>query len=134
VKRSAAVRSTDPLHIEDIQSRSRKYLWKIATHRHVGLCQCVYVTSGPVEAQLEDTRAQSAGPVMFVIPSGAVHGFGFRAETRGWVLTVDLDRLMGMASLAHRAPIAALLSMPRCIALAVRALRWRRGSRNSSKV
>lgn len=116
-ERSAAVPGADPLHIEDIQSRSRKYLWKIATHRHAGLCQCVYVTSGPVEARLEDSRAQSSGPVMFIIPSGAVHGFGFRAETRGYVLTVELDRLLGMASLAHRTPIVALFSAPQCLAL-----------------
>jgi AraC family transcriptional activator of pobA len=116
-ERSADTRTTDPLHVEDIQSRSRKYLWKIATHRHAGLCQCVYVTSGPVEAQLEEASAASSGPVIFIIPSGTVHGFGFLAETRGYVLTADLDRLMGMAGPAHQAAIAALFSIPRCIAL-----------------
>ena len=116
-ERSAAVRATDPLHVEDIQSRSRKYLWKIATHRHTGLCQCVYVTSGPVSARIEETHAEFSGPVIFVIPSGTVHGFGFRAETRGYVLTMDLDRLMSKVGQVHQAPISVLFSMPRSLAI-----------------
>jgi hypothetical protein len=42
---------TDALHIEDIQSRSRKYLWRIGTHRHTLLYQCIVVTAGPVTAR-----------------------------------------------------------------------------------
>jgi AraC family transcriptional regulator, transcriptional activator of pobA len=114
-ERSAVCRDTDPLHIEDIQSRSAKYLWRIATHRHSGLCQCVYVVSGPVSAQIEESAAELTGPALFVIPAGAVHGFGFRPETRGFVLTMDLDRLLERVSAAHQAPIAAMFSLPRSI-------------------
>ena len=59
---------TDALHIEDIQSRSRKYLWKIGTHRHTGLCQCVYVTSGPLAADLEGSQTEVEGPAVVIIP------------------------------------------------------------------
>ncbi len=113
----AELRDTDALHVEDVQSRSRKYLWKIATHRHAGLCQCLFVTSGPVSAQIEETHAEFSGPVMFVIPSGTVHGFGFGAETQGYVLTMELDRLLGRHSQVHQASIADLFCAPRCLLL-----------------
>ena len=53
---------TDSLHIEDIPSRSRKYLWRIGTHRHAGMCQLVYVTAGAVFVDLEETHAEFDGP------------------------------------------------------------------------
>jgi AraC family transcriptional regulator, transcriptional activator of pobA len=111
-------RGTDALHIEDIQSRSRKYLWKIGNHRHTGLCQCVYVTAGPAVADLEGARAEFEGPTVIIIPAGAVHGFGFRADSQGYVLSINLDRLLSMASSLHQAPIAALFSEPRVLELA----------------
>ena len=111
-------RGTDALHIEDIQSRSRKYLWKIGNHRHTGLCQCVYVTAGPAVADLEGARAEFDGPTVIIIPAGAVHGFGFRADSQGYVLSINLDRLLSMASSLHQAPIAALFSEPRVLELA----------------
>jgi AraC family transcriptional activator of pobA len=89
-----AIRPTDALHIEDIQSRSRKYLWKIGSHRHTALCQCVYVTAGPVVADLEGSQAAFEGPTVVIIPAGAVHGFGFHADSQGYVLTINLDRLL----------------------------------------
>jgi AraC family transcriptional regulator, transcriptional activator of pobA len=111
-------RGTDALHIEDIQSRSRKYLWKIGNHRHTGLCQCVYVTAGPAVADLEGARAEFEGPTVIIIPAGAVHGFGFRADSQGYVLSINLDRLLSMASSLHQAPIATLFSEPRVLELA----------------
>jgi AraC family transcriptional activator of pobA len=115
-KRAGA--AADPLHIEDIRSRSRKYLWTIATHRHVGLCQCVYVDTGAVTRDLEDSRASFTGPVAIVVPAGAVHAFAFRAESQGYVLTFDLARLLSHIGSPQQAPIAALFSMPRTLEFA----------------
>src|ERR1700736_3128888 len=117
-EQSAATRHTDPLHIEDIPSRSRKYLWKIGPHRHIGLCECVYVTAGPVTLDLEGSHTEFEGPAVFIIPSGTGRGFGFQSDTLGFVLTTDLDRLLGMASAAHQMPIARFFSVPRAIGLA----------------
>jgi AraC family transcriptional activator of pobA len=117
-EQTGTTRHTDPLHIEDIQSRSSKYLWKIDTHQHTGLCQCVYLTAGPAVADLEGSHADFEAPTVFIIPAGTVHGFGFRADSQGYVLTMDLDRLLSMAGATHRAPIAALFSAPRAIDLA----------------
>jgi AraC family transcriptional activator of pobA len=109
---------TDSLHVEDIPSRSRKYLWKIGTHRHRNLCQCVFVTQGPVTVDLDGARTALQGPASIIIPAGTVHGFRFRADTQGYVLTVDLDRLLSMAPAAHQAEIQGLFSMPRAVDLA----------------
>jgi AraC family transcriptional activator of pobA len=115
---SRAIRPSDALHIEDIQSRSRKYLWKIGSHRHAGLCQCVFLLAGPVVADLEGSQTRFEGPTAIIIPAGAVHGFGFGADSQGYVLTMNLDRLLCMSNTLHHAPIAALFSVPRVIGLA----------------
>jgi len=117
-EKSAEVRHSDPLHVEDIPSRSSKYLWKIGSHRHTGLCQCVYVTQGPVTAEIEGSRIDFHGPTVFIIPSGTVHGFSFRTDTQGFVLSMDLDLLLTMASPTHQAPIIAMFAAPRAVTLA----------------
>jgi AraC family transcriptional activator of pobA len=112
-----AAGQTDGVHIEDIQSRSRKYFWKIATHRHARFSQCVLVTTGPVTVTLDEARAELTGPAVMIIPAGTVHSFRFRAETRGYVLTVDLDRLLGVMTTVHHSPIEKLFSTPRAVDL-----------------
>ena len=112
----AGVFIADALHVEDIQSRSRKYLWRIATHRHTGLSQCLLVTSGPVTAELEDERAALSGPAVVIVPSGAVHAFKFGADTIGYVLSVDLERLLNSGD-AGRQYIQRLFSVPRLLSL-----------------
>jgi AraC family transcriptional regulator, transcriptional activator of pobA len=108
---------TDGVHVEDIQSRSRKYLWRISAHRHTLLSQCVLVTQGPVTVTLEGEQHALAGPAVMIIPAGTVHSFRFHADTKGHVLTVDLARILSAAT-AHRAPIESLFSAPRAIDLA----------------
>jgi AraC family transcriptional activator of pobA len=112
-----AAAQTEGVHIETIQSRSRKYLWRIGNHRHTLLSQCVLVTAGPVTVTLDDTRALLAGPAVMIIPAGTVHSFRFRADTLGFVLTVDLARVLSMAAAVHQSPIETLYSMPRAIDL-----------------
>jgi AraC family transcriptional activator of pobA len=107
----------DGLHIESIQSRSRKYLWHIGHHRHTRLCQCVMVTDGPVSVSLDEVRADLAGAAVMIIPAGTVHSFRFGPETEGHVLTLDLNRLLSVTAAGHRSPIEALFSLPRAIDL-----------------
>jgi AraC family transcriptional regulator, transcriptional activator of pobA len=108
---------TDGVHIEDIQSRSRKYLWRIGTHRHTIVSQCVLVNAGPVTVTLDDTRAALTGPAAMIIPAGTVHSFRFGADTLGFVLTVDLARVLSMAAAVHQSSIETLFSAPRAIDL-----------------
>ncbi len=77
------------LHIEPIQSRSRLHRWEIDPHTHHALHQVLWVASGPAEIELDGARQQCDGPVAVVIPPGVVHGFRFRADTDGQVLTFN---------------------------------------------
>jgi len=113
----AGVAPTDSLHIEDIQSRSRKYLWKIASHRHAALSQCILVASGPVDAHLEDTNSEFMGPTVVIVPAGTVHSFRFRPDTHGYVLTMDLDQLLSTTGAVHQLPIHTLFAQPRAFDL-----------------
>ena len=113
----AAAGQADGVHIEDIQSRSRKYLWKISTHRHALLSQCLLVTRGPVTATLDETRAELTGPAVMIIPAGTVHSFRFGPDTDGLVLTVDLGRVLSAATSPFRSSIDALFAIPRAIDL-----------------
>jgi AraC family transcriptional activator of pobA len=119
-EQAVSAANTDSLHIEDIQSRSRKYLWRIGTHRHTILCQCVLVTAGPVTVVLEESQYCFNGPAVMIIPAGTIHSFRFRPDTQGYVLTVNLQRLLSIASGALRAPIEALFAVPRAIDLGLK--------------
>jgi AraC family transcriptional regulator, transcriptional activator of pobA len=110
--------ATEALHIEDIPSRSRKYLWRIGAHRHRNLCQCVFVTAGGASFALDGERGDLGGPCAILVPAGTIHGFRFRAETQGYVLTVDLHRLLGLAAPSHQAAIHSLFERPRALDLA----------------
>jgi AraC family transcriptional regulator, transcriptional activator of pobA len=112
---------TGALHVEDIQSRSRKYLWRIGTHRHTLLCQCVLVTAGPVTVVLEESQTSFSGPAVMIIPAGTIHSFRFRPDTQGYVLTMNLQQVLCIASIAHQAPIEALFAVPRAIDLSLNA-------------
>jgi AraC family transcriptional activator of pobA len=111
----AAASCSNGVHIEDIQSRSRKYLWKIGAHRHTLLSQCIWVSEGPAAAVLDERRSDLSGPSVIIVPAGTVHGFRFGADTLGHVLTVDLARVLGTAGSGHQAPIEALFSSPRAV-------------------
>src|SRR5271168_4337301 len=99
-----SIAHSDSPHIEDIQSRSRKYLWRIGTHRHTLLCQCVLVTAGPVTVVLEESQTSFNGPAVMIIPAGTIHSFRFRPDTQGYVLSLNLQAALSIASGAHRAP------------------------------
>ena len=116
-EQGAAARVAAPVHVEDIQSRSRKYLWQIGAHRHAELCQCILVTAGPASVVIEELRTKLDGPALVVIPAGAIHSFRFRADTQGYVLTVNFQHLTELASAAHQAPIEELFSVPRALDL-----------------
>jgi AraC family transcriptional activator of pobA len=76
------------VHIELIETRSRRYDWEIATHLHRGLFQVLFLLEGRVHAQIDDARWEYEGPLAITIPPAVVHGFQFAAETHGFVLTV----------------------------------------------
>ena len=104
-------------HIEDIPSRSKKYLWRIDTHRHQDLAQCVIVTSGPVTATLEETQRVFRGPAAIIVPPGTVHSFRFTTDTSGFVLTVNLTKLLCEFGGSQLALVEGLFAFPRAFEL-----------------
>jgi AraC family transcriptional activator of pobA len=100
------------LHIEDIQARSRRYLWEIAPHTHRGLYQCLFVADGPAITHVDDNHAQLRGPALAILPPGCVHAFRFSAETEGHVLTVAPEVLFEDSDAATRASFEALFAIP----------------------
>jgi AraC family transcriptional activator of pobA len=94
-------------HIETIAERSSLHDWEISAHRHRYSVQVLIVTDGRVAAMLDGRPVDLTGPGHVVVPAGAVHGFVFAPETRGWVLTLGQE----FASRARRDdPLARLLS------------------------
>jgi len=122
-RRSAEERArADPdlLHIEDIQTRSRRYRWEIAAHTHQGLAQLLFVARGPAFVEVDDARSDLTGPITVVIPPSTVHAFRFGPETRGWVLTFAPALMVDAESAESSVALAALLAAPR-----VDKLHWR---------
>jgi AraC family transcriptional activator of pobA len=105
------------LHIEDIQSRSRKYQWEIAAHTHRGLCQCVFILHGPAAVSVDDAHTKLQGPALALLPPATVHAFRFSGETHGYVLTVAPEALFEGDGGEFRAAFQTLFAMPRIIPL-----------------
>lgn len=76
------------VHLERIEARSRPHRWHIRPHRHRGLLQVVFVFKGQVRARLESRELHADGPVALMIPAGVIHGFDFRPESHGYVLSI----------------------------------------------
>jgi len=107
--------TAERLHIEDIQARSRRYLWEIAPHTHRGLYQCLFVAAGPATSHVDDCHAQLAGPALVILPPGCVHAFRFSTETQGHVLTVAPEALFEGSDDATRVSFEALFAVPHLI-------------------
>jgi AraC family transcriptional activator of pobA len=92
-------RGTDAegVHIELIETRSRRYDWHIGIHTHAGLFQVLFLFGGRVAATLGDQPAELEGPVALTIHPSLAHGFAFSEEAYGYVLTIDQNMLFAAA-------------------------------------
>lgn len=104
------------LHIESIVARSRLHDWEIDAHVHQGLHQVLWLRSGRVQAMLDESRIEAAGPLLLAIPPGTAHAFRFTPGTQGHVLTVNAG-LLAEGEPALGQALAALFSGPRHLAL-----------------
>jgi AraC family transcriptional activator of pobA len=95
------VEDAEFVHVEDIQSRSRQYAWRIGRHLHKGLFQAVFVVAGTADVRLEDDEREVNGPCVVIVPPTVVHGFVFRPDTDGLVLTFAGQMLFDRSA-AHR--------------------------------
>lgn len=77
------------VNLERIPERSGAHNWSIKAHVHEGLVQVLYIVTGSDggEALIDGHRWPISPPCLIVIPSGTVHGFHFRNDIDGPVIT-----------------------------------------------
>jgi AraC family transcriptional regulator, transcriptional activator of pobA len=77
----------DLVHIERIPERSSLHAWEIDPHVHDAMLQILYVERGGGEAFIDDRQWRLAPPCLIVVPAHCVHGFHFRRDIDGPVIT-----------------------------------------------
>ncbi|MDE2361375.1 MAG: helix-turn-helix domain-containing protein [Hyphomicrobiales bacterium] len=103
------------IHIEDIRSRSERYGWEIAEHRHHGLFQLLLLIEGAARVRVDHATRDVCAPFAIAMPSGVAHAFRFERGTRGFVLTIE-ESMFARASGAQ-GPHAALMNHPALVDL-----------------
>lgn len=76
------------VHLENIASRSSLNAWQIQPHRHGHMFQLLIMRQGEVEVRLDEQLHTSSEPCVISVPAGVVHGFKFKPNTSGYVLTL----------------------------------------------
>jgi AraC family transcriptional activator of pobA len=86
------------VHVEQIQERSSMYDYEIDPHVHDGLVQVLYVTASGGEVFVDGNQWPVEAPALIVVPSLHVHGFHFRADVDGPVVTAAQRPLESLAA------------------------------------
>lgn len=109
--------SKDPgfVHIEDIAARSKEIGWLIKPHRHNNMFQLLCVFDGQLELQLDEQTHSLSGGWVITVPPGVVHGFRFRPDTQGVVLTLAEPLLIEARYQQSRQYFEELVSSPHTI-------------------
>lgn len=81
----------ESVHVEDIYERSSRNGWVIKPHRHSHLFQILVMQSGEMTMTLDDEQRTLKGGWLVVVPTGVVHGYRFRPDTQGMVLSIAVD-------------------------------------------
>jgi AraC family transcriptional activator of pobA len=85
---SSWINNPEFFHIEDIESRSSNFGWKISPHRHTQLFQILILKSGEAKVQLDEQQHKLQGAWAIIVPAGVVHGFRFAPDTDGRVISI----------------------------------------------
>jgi AraC family transcriptional activator of pobA len=75
------------VHVEPLDHRSRPSEWTIRPHAHAELVQIFLVEGGGGSMLAEDRAFTFVAPCLLLLPAGVVHGFEWRAESHGQVVT-----------------------------------------------
>lgn len=77
----------DLVHSEQIHERSSLFNYDISPHFHDGLIQLLYVTRGGGTVFCDGAHWAADAPALIVVPARTVHGFKFRSDVDGPVIT-----------------------------------------------
>lgn len=84
------------LHVESIAERSALHNWKIRPHAHRDLHHLLLVQKGGGVLRVEDEEHAFRFPTLIALPRSCVHGFEFRPDTDGWIVSASgalMDRI-----------------------------------------
>ncbi len=76
------------LHVETLDERSRPNDWNIRPHAHADLNHIIHIAGGAGEMRAEGAVFDFRAPVLLLVPAGAIHAFAWEPDTAGFVLTV----------------------------------------------
>lgn len=85
--------TSDWVHCETIQSRSRLHNYRILPHRHEKLFQILHLAGGAAEIVVDGRSMQLPAPAIIALPPMTVHGYTFSPDVQGMVLTLFDSRL-----------------------------------------
>lgn len=103
------------VHVESLDDRSRPSEWTIRPHLHRDLNHVFVMGTGGGTMQVDGVTCGFTAPALLLIPAGAVHGFTWADESRGWVITLADAYVTQLA--ARDRDLAALFHPAQAIAL-----------------
>lgn len=86
----------DILHCERIGDRAGLHDWHISPHRHPKMHQIFLIESGQASMTIDGTKLSIPTMSVVTVPRNCVHGFVFKAQTKGLVLSIPSDEIAGM--------------------------------------
>ena len=86
-------------NFEWIPERSPLYGWEIDPHEHQSLIQILMLTEGHGLTLIDDVHWPIRAPALVVAPAGRVHGFDFKPQVNGVVVTAAQKPLEAMAQI-----------------------------------
>lgn len=101
------------VHIEEIEQRSKEMNWCIKPHRHSKLFQIVCVKSGVVEVTIEDKTSFIKGGALVFVPASTVHGFRFKSDSIGFVLSINTSLVIGAVNSYSESALKELIRYPK---------------------
>ncbi len=90
----------DMVHYERIPVRSSRFDFDIEPHFHHALIQTLYVTRGGGETFIDGKTWVVEAPCLIVAPARSVHGFRFRKDVDGHVITAAQSAVESVAMTA----------------------------------
>ena len=106
----------DIVHHESIPVRSSRFNFEIQPHFHDALIQILYATKGAGEAFIDGRVCKVEPPWLIVVPARSVHGYRFRDDVDGHVVTAAQSAVESVAQ-AVAPQLLAFLRTPMALTL-----------------